>query len=138
MHQGATDHKMSCIRVQSQELMHTTGLVKCLVSTRCITYITWIFLLNINHNCSLNRRHFNTYLQKKERQNKNQSFIFLPYKQLLCFVTYLMFISVINQLDAQNLCFTIRLFHSSTCIEHMCSSTGGQNCITQPLVSSQL
>ena len=31
------------------------------------------------------------------------------------------FISVINQLDAQNLCFTTILFHASTCFEHMCS-----------------
>ena len=48
------------------------------------------------------------------------------------------FISVINQLDAQNFCFTISLFHASTCFEQMCSSSGGQNCITQPLVSSHL
>ena len=48
------------------------------------------------------------------------------------------FISVINQLDAQKFCFTIRLFHASTCFEHMCSSSGGQNSITQPLVSSHL
>ena len=34
------------------------------------------------------------------------------------------FISVINQLDAQNFCFTISLFHASTCFEHMCSSSG--------------
>ena len=46
------------------------------------------------------------------------------------------FISVLNQLDAQNFCFTISIFHASTCFEHMCSSSGGQNCITQPLVSS--
>ena len=46
------------------------------------------------------------------------------------------FISVINQLDAQNFCFTISLFHASTCFEHMCSSSGRQNCIIQPLVSS--
>ena len=39
---------------------------------------------------------------------------------------------------AQNFCFTISLFHASTCFEHMCSSSGGQNCITQPLVSSHL
>jgi len=45
------------------------------------------------------------------------------------------FILVINQLDAQNICFTISLFHASTCFEHMRSSSGGQNCITQPLVS---
>ena len=48
------------------------------------------------------------------------------------------FISVINQLHAQIFCFTISLFHASTCFEHMCSSSGGQNCITQPLVSSHL
>ena len=48
------------------------------------------------------------------------------------------FISVINQLDAQNVCFTISLFHVSTCFEHICSSPGGRNCITQPLVSSHL
>jgi len=34
-------------------------------------------------------------------------------------------ISVINQLDAQKFCFTISLFHASTCFEHMCSSSGG-------------
>ena len=28
------------------------------------------------------------------------------------------FISVINQLDTQNVCFTISLFHASTCFEH--------------------
>jgi len=38
----------------------------------------------------------------------------------------------------QNFCFTISLFHASTCFEHMCSSSGGQNYITQPLVSSHL
>ena len=48
------------------------------------------------------------------------------------------FISVINQLDAQNFCFTVSLFHASTCFEHMCSSSGGKNCIIQPLVSSHL
>jgi hypothetical protein len=48
------------------------------------------------------------------------------------------FISVINQPDAQNFCFTISLFHASTRFKHMCLSSGGQNCITQPLVSSHL
>jgi len=48
------------------------------------------------------------------------------------------FISVINQPDAQNFCFTISLFHASTCFEHMCSSSRGQNCITQPLVLSHI
>ena len=48
------------------------------------------------------------------------------------------FISVINQLGAQKFCFTISLFHTSTCFEHMYSSSGGQNCVTQALVSSNL
>jgi hypothetical protein len=40
----------------------------------------------------------------------------------------------INQLDALN--FIISLFQVSTCFEHMCSSSGGQNRILQSLVSS--
>ena len=54
--------------------------------------------------------------------------------EVLLTVHLSIFISVINQLDAQNFCFTISLFHASTCFEHMCSSSGGQNCITRPLV----
>ena len=42
----------------------------------------------------------------------------------------------INQLDALN--FIVSLLHASTCFEHKCSSSGGQNCIIQPLVSSHL
>ena len=33
----------------------------------------------------------------------------------------------INQLDALN--FVISLFQASICFKHMCSSSGGQNCI---------
>jgi len=63
--------------------------------------------------------------------NKNiQSF------EVLLTVHLSIFISVINQLDAQNFCFTVSLFHASTCFEHMFSSSGGQNFITQPLVLS--
>jgi len=61
----------------------------------------------------------------------------LEFKNLLT-VHLSISISVINQLDAQNVCFTISLFHISTCFEHMYSSPGGQNCITQSLVSSYL
>ena len=42
----------------------------------------------------------------------------------------------INQLDALN--FIMSLFHASTCFQHMCSSSGGQNCTIQSLVSSHL
>jgi len=48
------------------------------------------------------------------------------------------FISVINQLDAQHFLFTLSLFHASTCFEPMCSSSGGQNCIKQPLALSHI
>jgi len=48
----------------------------------------------------------------------------------------MLFISVINQLDAQSFCFTVSFFHASTCFEHMCSSSGGQNRIIQHLASS--
>jgi len=51
-------------------------------------------------------------------------------------LTDTLFISVIYQLDPQNFCFTISLFHASTCFEHMCSSSGGNNYITQPLMMS--
>ena len=40
----------------------------------------------------------------------------------------------IKQLDALNVIMS--LFHASTCFEHMRSSSGGQNCTIQPLVSS--
>ena len=39
----------------------------------------------------------------------------------------------IKQFDALN--FIVSLFQASTCFEHMCSSSGGQNCIIQSLVS---
>jgi len=47
--------------------------------------------------------------------------IFMIFK--VCFDVLLtvhlsIFILVINQLDAQNFCFTISLFHASTCFEH--------------------
>jgi len=40
---------------------------------------------------------------------------------VIYFEFFLKSISVINQLSAQNFCFTISLFHASTCFEHMCS-----------------
>jgi len=46
---------------------------------------------------------------------------------------YRLFLNI-NQLDALN--FKISLFQASTCFEHMCSSSGGQNCVIQSLVSS--
>ena len=47
---------------------------------------------------------------------------------------YIIFYLNINQLDALN--FIMSLFHASTCFEHTCSSSGGQNYTILPLVSS--
>ena len=49
---------------------------------------------------------------------------YCPFFDVLLTVRLRIIISVINQLDAQNFCFTISLFHASTCFEHMCSSSG--------------
>jgi len=75
-----------------------------------------------------------TYSCEARRTNtqNTQTVIF----DVLLTVHLSIFISVINQIDAHNFCFTISLFHASTCFKYMYSSSGGQNCITQPLVSS--
>jgi len=47
--------------------------------------------------------------------------IFIVYKIQCCVIDWhvvFIFISVISQLDAQNVCFTVSLFHASTCFEH--------------------
>ena len=45
-------------------------------------------------------------------------FFFVFVFDVLLTVHLSIFILVINQLDAQNFCFTISLFHASTCFEH--------------------
>jgi hypothetical protein len=52
--------------------------------------------------------------------DESNIYIFFNFDVLLT-VHLSIFISVINQLDAQNFCFTISLFHPFTCFEHMCS-----------------
>ena len=46
---------------------------------------------------------------------------FMVYSDVLLTVHRSIFISVFNQLDEQNFCFTISLFHACTCFEHMWS-----------------
>ena len=55
------------------------------------------------------------YNDESVKHNKLYSF------DVLLTVHLSLFMSVINQLDAQNFCFTISLFHASTFFEHMCS-----------------
>jgi len=64
------------------------------------------------------------YHQSEEDVHWTHKFHFLPFLPFflsLLTVHLSIFISVINQLDAQKFCFTINLFHASTCFEHMCS-----------------
>jgi len=49
--------------------------------------------------------------------------------EVLLTVHLSIFISVINQLDAQNVCFTISLFHASTFFEHMLVNYWDKYCI---------
>jgi len=63
------------------------------------------------------------------------NYVELFFCDVLLTVQLSIFISVINQLDAQSFCFTISLFHASTYVGHMCSSSVDQNCITQLLIS---
>ena len=55
---------------------------------------------------------------------------------IFCWPCISIYLLHINKLDAIN--FIISLFQASACFEHMCSSSGGQNCILQSLVSSHL
>jgi len=63
--------------------------------------------------------------KKEEEERKKQKFplvnhfLYNFFFDLLLTVLHLsIFFSVINQLDAQNSCFTIGLFHTSTCFKH--------------------
>jgi len=74
--------------------------------------------------------------QNNYKYIKQQQIIFIDQFMtnfdVLLTVHFSIFISVINQIDAQNFCFTISLFHASTCFEHMCSSSGGQKLLYTP------
>jgi len=85
------------------------------------------------------------YKQSSERSQRYWLWLFTHYDAHLkysveCHVCrhLISIISVINQLDVQNFCFTISLFHASRWFEHMYSSSLGKNCIEQQLVSSNV
>jgi len=102
-------------------------------------YLDMIYLLTaigLSHGGSITEHIYTQAIHRITQittNNKNNNFFYV-----LLTVNLSIIISVINQLDAQNFCFTISLFHAPTCFEHMCSSSGGEKCITQPLVSSHL
>ena len=127
---------LSSVRLTQYKPCYNSNSPIICVQNSIFTIIFYnIFLIycfdNILNKCNLYYRHAATAPNKY----KGISHLFL---YVLLTLHLSIFISVINQLDAQTFCSTINLFHASTCFEHMCSSSGGQNCITQPLVSSHL
>ena len=62
----------------------------------------------------------NTMSKMHDTCNQIHRFYLTSFEVLLT-VHLSIFISVISQLDAQNFCFAISLFHASTCFEHICS-----------------
>ena len=85
---------------------------------------------------SLNHKTLRTVALEKERETEIHEWMDggwvsdLDTTGIFIFSIYLN----INQLDA--LSFIMSLFHASTCFEHKCSSSGGQNCTIHSLVSS--
>jgi len=67
------------------------------------------------------------YLKIRPHTDYIQKFVLLVEKttginfDILLTMHLSIFISVINQLDAQNFCFAINLFNASTCFEHIYS-----------------
>jgi len=62
------------------------------------------------------------FFKKKEKFVLTQIKTHYMSFDVLLTVHFSIFISVIKPLDVQTFCFTISLFHASTCFEHMCSS----------------
>jgi len=96
-----------------------------------------IFKKNINHNEFVVKILKEAISEKKTVGRPRQQYL-KANSDVLMTVHLSLFISVFNQLDAKKFVSQLVLFHASTCFEHTCSSSGGQNCITQPLVSSHL
>ena len=55
-----------------------------------------------------------------------------------CWPCILLYLSQYLTNLMHKICFTIRFISCLYIVEYMCSSSGGHNCITQPLVSSHL
>ena len=65
-------------------------------------------------NSNIRHYHLNSIRQSESKAAELTCIFF----NVLLTVHLTIFISVINQLDAQNFCFTVSLFHASTCFEH--------------------
>jgi len=74
--------------------------------------------------------------------NQLHAQIFFTVKFISCLYMFRAHVLIIRRstlhYTAFGIIIPIDLFHASTCFEHMCSLSGGQICITQPLISSHL
>ena len=78
-----------------------------------------LFIKTITHGVNIVRWNLGSPLYQKQEISNTASCLetdFYIFYVLLA--VQLIFILVINQLDIQNFCFTISLFHVSTCFEH--------------------
>jgi hypothetical protein len=107
------------------------GMDVCLLSVLCVVSTTESYL---------------AYFARCKSSSGVYESLFITDTELCTFFYVLLtvhlslFISVINQLDAQNFCFTISLFYASTCSDHhvLIVRRSKLYYIIQPLVSSHL
>ena len=101
--------------------MHTTMVYIVQFASRSVRSSVLILLASCN--CNLNDiNHCCVYSEKTPDDGQRTSPKHVEFYSKNKFEKLVhLFISVINQLDAQNFSFTISLFHASTCFELMCS-----------------
>ena len=77
---------------------------------------------------------------KKEREKKKNSEHFTLHSRLIFYTLLIVHLHIFSFIltNMMHSIFLMSLFHASTCFEHKRSSSGGQNCTIQSLVSSHL
>jgi len=90
--------------------------VNSVYQAKFICCVTYNDASNLTKSSSVSVFHFKTYFKYVYEQcsynHSAKSSVFQILKD---------FISVIKQLNTQNFCFTICVFHACTCFQHMCS-----------------
>ena len=124
--------------MRDEEIFHVTQRDDMLIRLRkfrALNYSTFLSesRLTTQGSCTTCR-----FLKTQKSEMERAGSIPIGIIQILIFcwpcISIYLFLNI-KQLDALN--FIISLFQASTCFEHMCSSSGGQNCFIQSLVSSR-